>query len=358
MKRRRGQRQRVLLCVDEFKAGGVTIVMLDLARVLRGTVDVEFAALRSGPWLSRMRETGLPITIASPARMIRLMRRFDLIHSHHRSLGVLALAAGVRSRSIEHVHNLFSDRPLLSFRGRQVVAVSAAVAESLQQHYPHLRRRSIAVVRNAAPPALLAMPHPRARPTPLVAVAVGRLDEQKDPLTFLELARALHDIDPEFRATWVGDGPLEHEFRSRLLELGLGDVVVWEEMPPRERTVQLIADAGVAVLTSRWEGFPMVVLEAAALGTPIAITECGDITAEVDRLGMGVVMRGERTAPRVVQGWAAAIHDMWAGEARWLDVSDRAKRAAREEFSMDRLRSEMLDVYRDVLPADRRASLR
>lgn len=351
-------RPRVLLAVDEFKAGGVTTVMLDLAIVLRETVDVEFAAFSAGPWLDRVQALGLPVTIVSPWRMVALMRHFDVVHSHDRGLGLLAIVTGQRSRLIEHVHGPYHDRPRLSFRGRYVVAVSNAVADWLRLHNRHVRRASLSVVRNAAPPSLLLYPHPRPRPSNLLAVGVGRLVEQKDPLTFLQLARALHDLDPAFRAVWVGDGPLTGAFLGRRDQLGLAEVVAWEELPPRERTVDLIATASVLVLTSRWEGFPMVALEAAALSTPIATTECGDITDEVDRLGMGVVLRGDRAEPAVVAAWATAVHDLWEDETAWLGASDRAKRAAAHRFSMDVLRREILDVYDAVLTARTRGRSR
>lgn len=346
-------RPRVLLCVDEFKAGGVTTVMLDLARVLRDGVDIEFAAMQPGPWLDRVQELDLPVTIVPVGRMALLMRRFDLVHAHDRALGALAVATGLRGRLIEHVHGPYDDHPWVSFRGRFIVSVSNAVVDSLRTVYPHVRRASIFVVRNAAPPALLGDPTPRSRPDSLVAVGVGRLVEQKDPLAFVELTRALHDADPDFRAVWVGDGPLMGPFLTRIEELGLTGVLAWEELPPRERTVELMTTAGVMVLTSRWEGFPMVALEAAALGTPIATTECGDITEEVRRLRLGVVLDGNRDSEQTAERWAATIRDLWLDEARWLDASAQAKRAAVEEFSMDRLRLEVLDVYRAVL-SDRR----
>lgn len=348
------RRPRVLLCVDEFRSGGVTTVMIDFARLLGDRFDIEFAAFRAGPWLDRVQETGLPVHIVPLRRMPFLMRRFDLVHSHYRGLGVLAFATGLRRRSIEHVHNLYDDRPLLSFRGRTVVAVSNAVAESLRERYPRLASSALVVVRNAAPPSLLERPHPRPRPTPLVAVAVGRLVEQKDPLTFLNLARALRDADPDFTAVWVGEGPLSDEFTARLEQLGLQDVVSWEEMPERARALELIATAGVLVLTSRWEGFPMVTLEAAALGTPIATTECGDITEDVDRIGMGVVLRGDRTDPQVITQWATSVEGLWADERTWLASSDRAKQAAATEFSMAHLKQQMTEVYRAALTDRRR----
>ena len=339
----------MLLCVDEFKAGGVTTVMIDLARLLRDDVDVELAALSPGPWLDRVQTLGLPITIVPMVRMALLMRRFDLVHAHDRALGALAVATGLRGRLIEHVHGPYDDHPLISFRGRHVVTVSNSVAESLRTVYPHVRRASISVVRNAAPPALIGAASRRRRPASLVAVGVGRLVEQKDPLTFVELVGALRDIDPDFRAYWVGDGPLMDSFLGRIEQLGLQDVLTWEELPPRERAIDLMASAAVLLLTSKWEGFPMVALEAAAVGTPIATTPCGDITDEVRDLGLGLVLEGDRNDPEVVRRWAESVRALWADDVRWQDASARAGQAAVSEFSMERLHAEMLGVYESVL---------
>ena len=346
---RTATRPRVLLCVDEFKAGGVTVVMTDLATALRDDYDVHLAALRPGAWHERVIATGVRTSIVGPASMARLMRRADLVHSHSRGIGLLAVAAGRRARSIEHVHNFFRDQRMLSFRGGTVIAVSNAIGSALTGDYAHLRRATMHVVRNAAPDALLQRTDDRVRPDTLHVVAVGRLDEQKDPLAFLTLADALRRREPGFRATWVGDGPLASAFAERIQQLRLEDTVTWEAQPDRQRTLDLIAGAAVFALTSRWEGFPLVVLEAMAVGTPIVTTPCGDMTEVVEEHRLGAVLRGDPDEPGAAEDWASQVQALWSDEQRWLSTSSRARDTAHAHFSMATLRRAITTVYDSVL---------
>lgn len=92
---------------------------------------------------------------------------------------------------------------------------------------------------------------------------LGRIQHQKNPEVFLELARQLID-EPQFRLFLLGDGPdrvrllQEQPMPANLTWLGVSD-----EVPP------FLLAMDVAVFTSRFEGFPLASLEAGAMGTPV-----------------------------------------------------------------------------------------
>ena len=101
-------------------------------------------------------------------------------------------------------------------------------------------------------------------------VCVGRLSEQKDQATIIK-AIARIAILRSLSLVLVGDGPLEKELRRLICDLGIeGRVhfVGWQANP-----YAWMAQASVFVLSSRWEGYPNVLLEAEALSVPIVATE-------------------------------------------------------------------------------------
>jgi glycosyltransferase involved in cell wall biosynthesis len=99
-------------------------------------------------------------------------------------------------------------------------------------------------------------------------VAAGRLDPVKDHASLL---RAFALLPATARLVVAGDGPLQAELRRQSAVLGLEQRVRFLGFEPNVRRWLQAADA--LVLSSRWEGLPMVVLEAAACCVPAVATD-------------------------------------------------------------------------------------
>lgn len=106
---------------------------------------------------------------------------------------------------------------------------------------------------------------PESTPQPYV-VAVGRLSPQKRPELFARLARATNEAHPDTSFIWVGDGKYGRDDLER-------EGVSVSGWIPHDEVAGYIANASAVVHTGAWEGFPMVVLEAIALRTPVIAFE-------------------------------------------------------------------------------------
>lgn len=95
---------------------------------------------------------------------------------------------------------------------------------------------------------------------------LGRLSGEKDPILALKVAeewKARHGSkDVHFRI--VGGGPMVEEVRAYWERKRLGDLV--DLVPPTEDPIPLYRDADCLMLTSKYEGTPVVVFEALAAG--------------------------------------------------------------------------------------------
>jgi glycosyltransferase involved in cell wall biosynthesis len=105
-------------------------------------------------------------------------------------------------------------------------------------------------------------------------LAVGRLEPPKDYANLLDAAAHLQTTAKD---NWVicvaGQGPLLAELRSRADSLGIADRVRF--LGVRKDIPDLMNAADGYVMSSAWEGMPMVLLEAAATGLPIVATDVG-----------------------------------------------------------------------------------
>lgn len=97
-------------------------------------------------------------------------------------------------------------------------------------------------------------------------VGAGRDSEQKDPDFFAAAVNQLTREGLPFRATWIGGGP---SLARRFARLPI-EVTGWVE---RSEAVRIVASADVYLHTARWEGFPVAVLEAAALDVPTVVRD-------------------------------------------------------------------------------------
>ena len=109
--------------------------------------------------------------------------------------------------------------------------------------------------------------------------AVGRIDEQKAYDVMLTAFAIFHSTHSEHILTIYGDGKDEEEIKALAEELGLGQNVIFHGNRPD--AVKLIKDAGMFVMTSRYEGMPNALLEAMACGIPCVCTDCDFGPAEL-----------------------------------------------------------------------------
>lgn len=105
-----------------------------------------------------------------------------------------------------------------------------------------------------------------------IIVAVGRLEEQKDPLLLLEAFVLVHERVPEYRLLLYGEGSLQEKLLDEIVRRGLEGSVFLKGNA--ERMDELVKDASLFVLSSRYEGMPNALMEAMALGVPCISTDC------------------------------------------------------------------------------------
>jgi glycosyltransferase involved in cell wall biosynthesis len=102
----------------------------------------------------------------------------------------------------------------------------------------------------------------------------GRLHPQKDPLLLIRSFAALNE--PNVHLLIVGDGELATDIKTEISWLGQTQRITMLGSLPMAEVAKLHRLSHACVLTSKYEGLPLVVLEALASGTPVVTTNCGE----------------------------------------------------------------------------------
>lgn len=126
----------------------------------------------------------------------------------------------------------------------------------------------------------------------------GRLHPQKDPILLVRAIAELTDLK-KLHLLIAGEGELALQVRSEIERLGLSPRVTMLGPVIQAELAQLHQIASVFVLSSAYEGLPLVVLEALACGTPVVTTDCGE-TPKLLNSDCGVVCP-ERTPDAIAQ---------------------------------------------------------
>lgn len=169
------------------------------------------------------------------------------------------------------------------------------------------------------------------------------LSEQKGLTYMLQAARLVADEDESVRFVIAGDGPLREQLLREAESLALGDRVLF---PGYRRDVpELISAYDVYALSSLWEGLPLALLEALAIGRPIVATTVGG-NPEVVEDGVN----GFLVPPRDPEKLAARILEL----RRDQELVDRVRSANRQrfesEFSLPCMVNHHAELFQRVAP--------
>lgn len=171
----------------------------------------------------------------------------------------------------------------------------------------------------------------------VLAVSVGRLEPQKNPLKFVDWVGQLHARDAQMRAIWVGDGRLRGEFEGAVEAAGLKDVVRcvgWVDS-----VGAYLAAADIYLHPADFEGLPFALLEAMAYRLPCVLSKLlADELMEMPRETWLVPEDGEGS-------WVEALMDA----AQRASYATAAYDLCTERYSHSSMAQSTLDVYRKIL---------
>ncbi len=171
-------------------------------------------------------------------------------------------------------------------------------------------------------------------------VACGRLIPQKGYSYLLDAFQHVRDrIEAEL---WIlGEGEQKESIEDQIKDLDLGSDV--SLLGFRENPFKFMAAADVFVLSSLWEGFGNVIVEAMACGTPVVSTDCPH--------GPGEIITHEENGLLVEPGNAEALSEALLRLLRDQDLQKRLALNGRDrahDFHASKIGQQYLDLFREV----------
>ena len=152
--------------------------------------------------------------------------------------------------------------------------------------------------------------------------------------------------EPRLRLILAGDGSLRKKAERRVRQLGLKDKV--DFLGWRSDIPILLKDCDIFVLSSDWEGFGNVLVEAMSAGKPIVATRVGGVPEVVED---GVT--GFLVPPRDADVFASAILKLVREKRLREEMGRKGREKAVKEFDISIVTREYERLYKEALNRQR-----
>lgn len=300
---------RVLQITHDLAIGGLQKVVVNLCKNIdKSKFDVSVLCLRElGEFAPELMDYGVNV-IYLPQKMngtdyfgftkvakILKKEKVDVIHTHNilpftdGTLGGL-IACVRRIIHTDHARN-FPDKKRYMFAewfmsqfAYKVVGVSEHTTENLIRYEKISKSKTMTIVNGIDGTKFnIEIDKEKKRRElgikdkgPIIGACV-RLTEQKGVSYFLNSIKNVKEYFPDINVVVAGDGPLEQKLIQQSKELGIDQNVFF--IGPRLDVTEILKLLDIYVLTSIWEGLPMILLEAMASECSIIATKVGGVSS-------------------------------------------------------------------------------
>ena len=358
---------RVLMVTGRADFGGGPEHVYQLSRQVNGCVEVFIACPQEEPYWKRYADlvgqhrmleiTHRSVTPAAIWAMMRFIRkhRIQIVHTHGRSAGICGRLAGLATRT-RCVHTPHGSTPIdgvqtfayacveyaFSLITDGIIAVSTNEATQLRplcgrRHQPHIIVNGVEI-----PQKVVSETEAMARP--LRILHPTRFVYQKNTELIVPICEELRRLGAleRFKFTLFGDGPGRAAFAETLRHSNLDHHV--SIFGAVDSLREPLMKSFCVLSTSRWEGMPLALLEAMALGVPVIAT---DVVGNRDAVSDGE--SGFLFDPGTPAQAASHVLRLADQRGLWKEFSVSSRRRAELLFSSDAMAARTLSFYHEIL---------
>ena len=365
------QKIKVLECIRQGQIGGGESHLLSLVENLdRSQFEPVVLSFTEGPMVDRLRAMNIkthvlyterPFDVTKWSRVRDLLKEeaVDLVHAHgtRASSNTLWAARSLKIPFIYTIHgwSFHNDQPGLvrrlrilgerwiTSRSSMNIAVSASNRQSGLEHIPGLEAVVInnGIDQQKFSPARefkniraeLGIPADA-----MLVLFIARFTSHKQPLALIRAFREALSSLPSLHLLMVGDGDEKAEGLQLVKDYGLEDKISFQAF--RQDVPDVLAAADIFVLPSLWEGLPIGLLEAMAMGKAIIATRVDGTIEVVEPEVNGLLVEpGDKAA------LAAALVRLGKDETLRHSLRQRAVSTVQEQFNAANMTNKIELLY-------------
>jgi teichuronic acid biosynthesis glycosyltransferase TuaC len=253
---------------------------------------------------------GLPVILSARGTDINVFPSFwtirpMIVWSLRNAAGIIAVAASLKSAIVN-----------LGLPSERVCVIPNGVDLERFRHFDMSEARRV-----------LALPAEGK-----IAISVGSLTEVKNHKLLISAFAQISKSIPELRLYIVGEGPMRHALEGLILELRLQEKAFLAGPRPNNELALWFSAADVSCLVSFREGWPNVLMESIACGTPVVATRVGGVPEIICSPDLGAM--AEQNSESVAAVLELALARDWNRKALTLHAQARAWEQVAEEVGL------------------------
>ncbi|RFS19568.1 glycosyltransferase family 1 protein [Chitinophaga silvatica] len=365
---------RVLETIRQGKIGGGESHVLDLVATLnKEEFEPVVLSFTDGPMITALEAMNIPVTVIQSEkpfdlRVWKAVKRFiaaeniDIVHVHgtRANTNVLWAARSLGLPIVYTVHGWSFHEGLHPISRRLRIAAEKFITRkaninicvsAANQHTGTLAlgKFNSIVIRNginlqkfnadASYPDLRAYFNIPANK--VVVCFIARMTYQKDPITMVKAFAKASLAAPQLHLIMVGDGELKEEAMKEAVSNGVQDKITFAGF--RQDVPALLNAADIYCLPSLWEGFPIGVLEAMAMGKAVVASDVDGTKEAVSHNENGVLVQAQN-----ISSIAAALVALATDQSRRNSLQQEARKTVLQRFNVTKMTNEVEKVYHQL----------
>lgn len=367
---------RVLETIRQGQIGGGETHLLDLVENLDKTIfDPVVLSFTDGPMVERLKGMGIPTHIIHTEKPFDLSKwgqvkklmqaeKIELVHAHgtraHSNVSWAARKLGLPVVYTVHGWSFHDNQsfPLKKLRvlGEKYLTGKAAINISVSQSVHETGQKYFSGYRSVIIPnginqqkfdptrqlkdirSELGIPQDA-----LLVLFLARFTEQKQPLTMIRSFCKAAAQNGQLRLLMVGDGELKREADTLVAQSGMSERIVMQSF--RQDVPDILAAADVYVLPSLWEGLPLGLLEAMAMGKAVIASRADGTKEVITHESNGLLANVENLEQQVT----AAILRLAEDKALRTRLGEQARATITSTYSAAKMTRQVEDIYKKLI---------
>ena len=358
---------KVLEIIDSLGSGGAESLLKNfiLEAKKNNKFNIEVATLYSNAiFKEEIKNAGIPVwglnlkykyNFIGILKIVTLIkkRKYNIIHVHLFPADIFAaLASLFLPKNIKWIfseHNVFNRRRSFKIfkiidsftysRYLKIICVSKQVQSTLLNWMPSIKGKTKVISNAVSVPKLLNSIFFKNYDI----LFVGRLTQAKGVDILLKAIRILKNkYNKNLKIAIVGDGPLKENLNNLAVKLDVNEEVKF--LGVRKDIGELMLSSKIFVLPSRWEGLPIVILEAMSRGMSTIASKVGGIPEAIENGKEGILIPPED--PEIL---AKTMNRLLEDEEFQGKLSQAAYKKVKDKYSIKAYSINMLDFYSSLI---------
>ncbi len=361
----------VLILSTHLNPGGITSYLFTLSKVLVRKGHGVFIATSGGALVDNFEKNGvrhLQINIRTKSELdprlygcLPMLAKFirenkiDLIHAHTRITQVMGVCLKKTTGCpyVSTCHGFYKTRWVRRFFpcwGDAVIAISQAVGEHLHNDFK-VDQSKIHCVHNGINVEKFSLRDEATKlekrkefgigNEPVIGIIARLADVKGHDVLIRAMAKIIQSF-PTSKLFIVGEGREEDRLKNLTGQLRLKESIRF--VPTVNQTASILPLFDIFALPSLEEGFGISAIEAQAVGLPVVASRVGGLPELIQDGQTGILV-----PPKDVHALAGAIIHLLQNKEYAKDMGLKARKFIEENFSMERMVKETIDVYQTVL---------